>query len=161
METSERRHFTNYWKRSGYLNLATGEPLKTTDKLWEPGCWFHSERAVKRLRKGDHLWILNVYNGRLRLVSHIIVKRHAIGHLTKLPGVLPEEPECEPFEHDITDLVGTLRFEGPRPTVTVKEDGSFDAQHFRSLRRLTPESMSLLRSELQKVRPQYSATVGW
>lgn len=117
-----------------------------------------------RVRSGDTVWLVTVREGRLRLVTHITV-----GHVTdqsgaaRLLGVSPEDlwkaeyhivaregTAREITERDIQHLAPKLRFVSANGNdrLTLRDDGTTNAQQLQTMRVLSPALVELLAAAL-------------
>lgn len=115
-----------------------------------------SSKQFKKLREGDHLWLVTIEEGRLLLLGHLPVDRML--NLRQAVSFLGREElydgkyhaVCEPehAEHmevwDIHEQAHDLRFESDKDRLVFEDDGLLAAQQMQSMRRLTDESVSLL-----------------
>ncbi|MFO1436821.1 MAG: DUF3883 domain-containing protein [Verrucomicrobiaceae bacterium] len=115
-----------------------------------------SSAQFKKLREGDHLWIVTISEGRLFLLGHLAVDQML--NFQKAVKYLGREDlydatyhaVCEPehAEHmefwDIHEQAPGLRFESANDRLVFEDDGLLAAQQMQSMRRLTEESVSLL-----------------
>jgi hypothetical protein len=144
------RDFLAYWKPSAVdAQLLVGGELDHA-----------AGSQYRRTRPGDTVWLVTVRDGRLRLVTRILVE-----HVTdqagagRLLGVDPERlwaadwhiiavkgSEWPILDVDIHDLVPSLRFESKsgRDRLAVEDDGTITAQQLQTMRVLSPGSAELL-----------------
>jgi len=115
-----------------------------------------SSKQFKKLREGDHLWIVTISEGRLRLLGHLPVDRMLnlkqavsfLGRKDLYDAKYHAVCEAEHAEHmeiwDIHEQAPDLRFESDKDRLIFEDDGLLAAQQMQSMRRLTDESVSLL-----------------
>ncbi len=115
-----------------------------------------SSAQFKKLREGDHLWIVTISEGRLFLLGHLAVDQmlnfqQAVKYLGREDLYdATYHAVCEPehAEHmevwDIHEQAPALRFESANDRLVFEDDGLLAAQQMQSMRRLTEESVSLL-----------------
>lgn len=147
--------FLAYWKPSTVdRELKAGGPQK------------HAASAqYGRVQPGDTVWLVSIRGGSLRLVTSI-----AVGHVTGQAGaaellgvpadnlweaeyhiVAAQDTAKEIGDRDIQHLAPQLRFVSANGNdrLTLKADGSVNAQQLQSMRVLSPESAQLLAGALQ------------
>jgi hypothetical protein len=148
------RDFLAYWKPSAVdAQLAKGGELGHA-----------AGNQYRRTRAGDTVWLVTVRDGRLRLVTRIMV-----GHVTdqaeaaRLLGCKPaglwtadwhivavKGTELRVLDVDIHHLAPSLRFQSPggHDRLAVEEDGTITAQQLQTMRVLSPRSAELLAGEV-------------
>lgn len=144
------RDYLAYWKPSTVdVQLETG------------GLQAHAaSNQFGRVQAGDTVWLVTVRDGRLRLITRIVVG-HRIGQAeaTRLLGCEPDElweaeyhilaakgTEREITDVDIQHLAPSLRFEsaGGHDRLTIARDGTVSAQQLQTMRVLSAASAGLL-----------------
>jgi hypothetical protein len=142
--------FVAYWK-----------PSTVDAQVEEGGPQRHAaSNQFGRVSKGDTVWLVTVRDGRLRLVTRIVVE-----HLTGQAGaaallgcqsadvweaeyhiVAASGTELGILDADIAHLAPSLRFEsaGGHDRLTVADDGSVNAQQLQTMRLLSPTSADSL-----------------
>ncbi len=142
--------FLAYWKPS-----TVDRELKSGD----PGNHAASNQ-YKRIEKRDTVWFVTVRDGKLRLITRIIVadrigQAKAAKRLGQMPSALwksdhhivaDEGTEIKPAETDIHKVASSLRFVSStgRDRLTITTKGTVSAQQLQTMRRLAPASVAIL-----------------
>lgn len=115
-----------------------------------------SSAQFKKLKQGDHLWIVTILEGRLKLLGHLKVDqmmtfRQAVKYLGRdslydatYHAVCKQEHAEYMKKLDIHEYAHSLRFESLNDRLVFNMDGLLTAQQMQSMRRLTDDSAALL-----------------
>jgi hypothetical protein len=150
-------HYLNYWK-----------PKTVELHRQEGGLWRHAaSEQFSRLALGDTAWLVSVQEGRLRLVTRIVVGRITDQRgAAKLLGCKPSDlwdsshhiiamagSEVGFLDVDIHHLASSLRFERARHDRLTLDAGAVSAQQLQTMRVLSPASARLLAPASGELRP--------
>jgi predicted HNH restriction endonuclease len=138
--------FTIYWTPDGWENIGEGN-LPTGA---------YGSGFSRKINKGDRVFITNIKDGKLRLISALTVEKIELADANIFGGtekLIAQQSTSHPVKirNLSKHLTKELRFissNNSETNINMDSDGSVNGQTMRSVRQLTPESAALLESEL-------------